>query len=218
MNLWGDDPTLIDNKSGVPPTDEFNLTNQVLVSGALIGHSQVPSWYDSIVVQLHLIFPGYPLPDASVMADTLQSPATITQDTNGSDTSNGAKPTDSLIIQPKPSPDPPTVQPIGSTEGIGAPSQPSFPTAVSLAAPSSSSAQPAQSLLTTQVEVGSFSRLPSKRRIPNHSVALKVARQTKTVKVQARAKVPQNRTHPSPRIRVKAIAISSQWRLSHDGL
>ena len=65
MNLWGDDPTLIDNESGVLPSLDKNLSGMTLPEYGLIGHSEVPYFYDLYIVELGQIFPGYPLPDDS---------------------------------------------------------------------------------------------------------------------------------------------------------
>ncbi len=66
MNLWGDSPGQINNQSGVSPTLVQNLTGNATPALGLIGHSEVPDWYDTNIVQQRLIFEGYPLPNESL--------------------------------------------------------------------------------------------------------------------------------------------------------
>ena len=144
MNLWGDDPTLIDNESGVPPTIDENLTNQVLPSGALIGHTEVPLWYEAIDVQLRLIFPGYPLPGGDAAGEAMEGTAAVIQNSVPSSVPANSTPSQAVNTQTDPAPGTLSGPPTESKEQTTASSSISPTTIVGSPVPSTSPSRPAQ--------------------------------------------------------------------------
>ncbi len=58
INFWGENPLLIDNQSS-EPLISLDFTDDNAPGIGVIGHSEVPLWYDQYIVQQRNIFPGY---------------------------------------------------------------------------------------------------------------------------------------------------------------
>ena len=55
MNLWGEDPSHMDNKAGIV-VNSFDLTDLTLAGFGIIGHSEVHDYYQRYVVDTNQTF------------------------------------------------------------------------------------------------------------------------------------------------------------------
>ena len=205
MNLWGDSPSQINNKSGVAPTVVV-LTGMTDPTYGLIGHHEVALWYDTNIVQQRLIFEGYPLPDES--SEVTHAVAAPNQ---GQSEQSQAANFSVVVAGPSNSaPGQSSGPTVGDTVRVSAlsPSLNSPVVTASVVSVTPLLITPASTQTTTQDDAvpGAFQN-PTKP-VPSPSVASKSVPQTKSVTVKAVSKSLSNRIIVAVHAPLKVVASS----------